>query len=95
MSSQLTKEFLKLKKKFLNGTASPAEIELLEQYYELFANEEEATSQLTEPEIARLDESLKEGIAYRIAANARPSIPFYKRTLTRAAAILVFASVGP
>jgi ferric-dicitrate binding protein FerR (iron transport regulator) len=94
MSSQLTKEFLKLKKKFLNGTASPAEIELLEQYYELFANEEEATSQLTEPEIARLEESLQEGIAYRIAANARPSIPFYKRTLTRAAAILVFASVG-
>jgi transmembrane sensor len=94
MSSQLTKEFLKLKKKFLNGTASPAEIELLEQYYELFANEEEATSQLTEPEIARLEESLKEGIAHRITANARPSIPFYKRTLTRAAAILVFASVG-
>ncbi|WP_295796807.1 FecR family protein [Mucilaginibacter sp.] len=94
MSSQLTKEFLKLKKKFLNGTASPAEIELLEQYYELFANEEEATSQLTEPEIVRLEESLKEGIAYRIAANARQSIPFYKRTLTRAAAILVFASVG-
>jgi len=94
MSSQLTKEFLKLKKKFLNGTASPAEIELLEQYYELFANEEEATSQLTEPEIARLEESLKEGITYRIAASARPSIPFYKRTLTRAAAILVFASVG-
>ncbi len=94
MSSQLTKEFLKLKKKFLNGTASPAEIELLEQYYELFANEQEATSQLTEPEITRLEASLKEGIAYRIAVSARPSIPFYKRTLTRAAAILVFASAG-
>jgi len=94
MSSQLKKEFLKLEKKFLNGTASPAEIELLEQYYELFANEEEATSQLSEPEIARLEESLREGIAHRITANARPSIPFYKRTLTRAAAILVFASVG-
>lgn len=94
MSSQLTKEFLKLKKKFLNGTASPAEIELLEQYYELFANEEEATNHLTEPEIARLEESLKEGIAQRIMAETRPTIPFYKRTLVRAAAVLVFASIG-
>jgi len=48
MSSQLTKEFLKLKKKFLNGTASPAEIQLLEQYYDLFADEADAVNQLTE-----------------------------------------------
>ncbi|MEP6611631.1 MAG: FecR family protein [Mucilaginibacter sp.] len=95
MSSQLTKEFLKLRNKFLNGTASPAEIELLEQYYELFANEEEAIGQLTEPEITTLEETLKEGIAQRILASARPStIPFYKRTLIRAASILVFASIG-
>jgi len=94
MPSQPKKEFLKLKKKLLNGMASPAEIELLEQYYELFANEEEATGQLTEPQIASLEESLKEGIANRIAANTRPSIPFFRRTLVRAAAILVFASIG-
>jgi len=94
MPSQTTKEFLKLKKKFLNGTASPAEIQLLEQYYELFANEEDAISKLTESQVARLEESLKEGISQRIMANTKPSVQFYKSTLARAAAILVFASIG-
>jgi transmembrane sensor len=94
MSSQLTKEFLKLKKKFLNGTASPAEIQLLEQYYDLFADEADAVNQLTELEIEVLESRLKEGIANRIREKENKTIPFYRGTLMRAAAAVIFISVG-
>ena len=94
MSSQLTKEFLKLKKKFLNGTASPAEIQLLEQYYDLFADEADTVNQLTELEIEVLESRLKEGVANRIREKENKTVPFYRGTLMRAAAALIFISVG-
>jgi len=94
MSAQLKKEFLELRKKYLNGTASPAEIQLLEQYYELFSEEANSTDQLTHQEIADLEEYLKEGIQNRIIAKQKPAISFYKRTFIRAAAVLVFVSAG-
>lgn len=94
MPAQLTKEFLELRKKYLNNTATPAEIQLLEQYYELFADEADATEQMTVSEIASMEEYLKEGIAQRIMADQKTVVPLYKRTLVRAAAILVFISTG-
>jgi len=94
MPAQQTKEFLELRKKYLNNTATRAEIQLLEHYYELFAEEANVTEQMTASEIANMEEYLKEGIAERIMANQETVIPFYKRTLVRAAAILVFISVG-
>jgi len=94
MPAQQTKEFLELRKKYLNNTATPAEIQLLEQYYALFADEANATEQMTASEIASVEEYLKDGIAQRIMANEKITIPFYKRTLVRAAAILVFISTG-
>ncbi|WP_183574915.1 FecR family protein [Mucilaginibacter sp. X5P1] len=94
MSVQLTKEFLELKKKYLNGTASPDEIQLLEQYYDLFADEVNAIDEMTESEIAELEEYLKENITKRIIAKEKSVVPFYKRNLIRAAAILVFFLTG-
>lgn len=94
MPAQLTKEFLELRKKYLNNTATPAEIQLLEEYYALFADEADATEQMTTSEIASMEEYLKKGIAQRIVANEKTVTPFYKRTLVRAAAILVFISTG-
>jgi len=94
MSSQLIKEFLELKKKFLNGTATPAEIQLLEQYYDLFADEPDIIDQLTKPEIEILESRLKEGIANRISLQENKTVPFYRGPLMRAAAILVFALAG-
>jgi transmembrane sensor len=94
MSSQLTKEFLELKKKYLKGTASPAEVQLLEQYYNLFADEAEAIDQMTEVEIERLEEYLKDKVSNRIVEKEKQVIPFYKGSLFRAAAILVFVLAG-
>lgn len=94
MPAQLTKEFLELRKKYLNNTATPAEIQLLEEYYALFADEADATEQMTTSEVASMEEYLKKGIAQRIVANEKTVTPFYKRTLVRAAAILVFISTG-
>jgi len=94
MSAQLTKEFLELRKKYLNNTATSAEIQLLEQYYELFANEANATEQMSDSEVAQLEEYLTDGIAERIATKERIVAPFYKRTLIRAAAVLIFASIS-
>jgi transmembrane sensor len=94
MSSKLIKEFLELKKKFLNGTATPAEIQLLEQYYDLFADEPDITDQLTESEIEILDSRLKESITNRIRLKENKTATFYRGPLMRAAAILVFALAG-
>ena len=94
MPAQLTKELLELRKKYLNNTATSAEIQLLEQYYELFADEANATEQMSASEIASMEEYLEAGIAQQIMANDKAVTPFYKRTLVRAAAILVFISTG-
>jgi transmembrane sensor len=91
MSAQLKREFLELRKKYLNGTASPDEIQLLEQYYELFSEEEDITDEYTNEEVAQLEEYLKEGITNSIIAKSRPRVPLYQ-TLIRAAAILLFVS---
>jgi len=91
MSAQLKKEFLELRKKYLNGTASPDEIQLLEHYYELFSEEEDIIDQFTDDEVAHMEKYLKEGITNSIIAKGRPHIPFYQ-TLIRAAAILLFVS---
>ncbi|TSJ40218.1 FecR family protein [Mucilaginibacter corticis] len=91
MSAQLKKEFLELRKKYLNGTASPAEIQLLEQYYALFSEEENATDQLTQQEIADLEECLEKGIQRRITARQKPVVPFYKKSYVRAASVIIFA----
>jgi len=94
MSAQLTKQFLELKKKYLNGTATPAEIQLLEQYYDLFAGEPDVIDQLTESEIALLENNIKEGITNKINNREKPITPLYVRNLMRAAAVLVFISAG-
>jgi len=94
MSSQLTKEFLKLKKKFLNGTATPDEIQLLEQYYDLFADETDAIDKLSTAEVEQLETRLKENIADRISEQESKTVPFYRRNLVRAAAILIFVTAG-
>ncbi|WP_183560394.1 FecR family protein [Mucilaginibacter sp. SP1R1] len=95
MSAQPTKEFLKLKEKFLNGTATPAEIQLMEQYYDLFTDEPDAIEQLSVEEAAALENYLKQRIECRIAKKEKRAVPFYQKTIFRAAAaILVFLSVG-
>ncbi|MDR3697510.1 FecR family protein [Mucilaginibacter sp.] len=94
MSSPLIKDFLELKEKYLNGRATPDEIQLLEQYYDLFTDEPDIIDQLAETEIEILENRLKEGIATRINLKENKTIPFYKGTLMRAAAILVFVLSG-
>jgi len=94
MSSPLIKEFLELKKKYLNGTATAAEIQLLEQYYDLFADEPDIIEQLSESEIEILESRLKEGITNRINLQHNKTIPFYRGTFMRAAAILIFVLAG-
>jgi transmembrane sensor len=92
MSSQVKKEFLNLTKKFLNGTATPAEIQLLEQYYDLFADEPDIIDQLAESEI--LESRLRTGITPKISLKENKTVPFYRGTLMRAAAILIFVLAG-
>ncbi len=94
MSSPIIKEFLKLKEKYLNRTATPAEIQLLEQYYELFADEPNMIDQLAESEIEVLENRLKDGIINKIELKENKTVPFYKGTMMRAAAILIFVLAG-
>lgn len=94
MSSQLIKEFLELKKKYLNGTATADEIRLLEQYYNLFADEPDVLAQLPGPEIEILENRLKAGITNRINSNEHKIVAFYQSYFVRAAAIVIFALTG-
>ncbi|BAU54863.1 FecR family protein [Mucilaginibacter gotjawali] len=94
MSTPIIKEFLKLKEKYLNGTATPADIQLLEQYYDLFAEEPDIIGQLAQSEIEVLENRLKDGITNKINLKENKTIPFYKGSMMRAAAILIFILAG-
>ena len=94
MSSPLIKELLELKEKYLNGTATPDEIQLLDKYYDLFTDEPDIIDQLAESEIEILESRLKERVTNQIRVKENKTIPFYKGPLMRAAAILIFVLAG-
>jgi len=92
MPPQLKKDFLKLVEKYLNGSASPEEIEAVENYYAAFSDDPDVTDSLNEDEISELKGSLRQKIDYRIDRTARV-LPIYRQRYFQVAATIVLVSL--
>ncbi len=88
MSSTLKNEYAKLVSKFLDGTISPAEMQVLDRYYTLFRDEPDIIAQMNETEVAGLEDRLQQNLHKRIRHVERPVVPIYKRPWLRVAALL-------
>jgi len=92
MPPQLKKDFLKLVEKYLNGSASPEEIEAVENYYATFSDDPDVTDSLNEDEISELKASLRQKIDHRIDQAERGG-PIYKQRYFQVAATIVLVSL--
>jgi len=92
MSPHLKKEFQRLVEKYLNGNASPEEIDAIENYYAHFSGDPDVSDNLNEDEINTLKASIRQKIDTHID---RATMPFYrKRSFQAAASILLFLMIG-
>lgn len=95
MSSPIKSEYQELIKKYLAGSISSDEMEVLDRYYSLFRNEPGVTTDMDNQEIAILEDRLQEGILNRIKQAEKRVLPIYKRTWFRvAAAVIISFSVA-
>jgi transmembrane sensor len=91
MSSPIKSEYQELVKKFLAGTISLDEMEILDRYYSLFRYEPGVTADMNNQEIAILEDRLQEGILNRVKQAEKRVLPIYKRTWFRVAAAVVIS----
>lgn len=87
MSEENKKEFLKLVEKYLNGTATAPERQILESYYATFDDAPEAFEDLDNTQLDMLGYGIKEKINRRIKLRERGS--FFFSSYFQAAAVLV------
>ncbi len=93
MSNPLTKAFIEVVKKYLDGKASEDEIAMLENYYQQFSNNPDVLAELGEQEVEVLRDQLKGRVYQRIKELENPTIPIYKSKFLRVAAILIITSL--
>lgn len=95
MPPRLKKDFLKLVQKYLNGNASPEELNAIENYYSHFSNDPDITDNLNEEKISELKINLRQKIDAKIIRAERRVVPLYKRrSIQVAASILLFLTIG-
>lgn len=95
MPPRLKEDFLKLVEKYLNGNASPGEIDAIERYYAHFSDDPDITTGLNEAELDALKAGLSQQIKRRIIRLEKPVTPLYKkRSFQVAASILLVLSIG-
>ena len=95
MPPRLKKDFLTLIEKYLKGTASPEEIDTIENYYAHFSSDPDITDSLNEKKASELKANLRQKIDAKIKRAEKPVIPLYKRSPFQVAAvILLFLMVG-
>jgi len=95
MPPRLKKDFLKLIEKYLNGSASPEELNAIENYYSHFSDDPDITDNLNEEKISALKASLRQKIDTKINRAEKQVIPLYKRrSFQVAASILLFLMIG-
>jgi ferric-dicitrate binding protein FerR (iron transport regulator) len=89
MSSPIKSEYQELIKKYLAGSISSDEMEVLDRYYSLFRNEPGVIADMDKQDITILENRLQEGILNRVKQADKPVLPIYKRTWFRVAAAVV------
>ena len=95
MPPRLKKDFLALVEKYLNGSASPEELNAIENYYAHFSRDPDITDSLNQEKISALKASLRQKIDTKINRAQKQVIPLYKRrSFQVAASILLFLMTG-
>ena len=95
MPPRLKKDFLKLIEKYLNGSASPEELNAIENYYSHFSDDPDITDNLNEEKISALKASLRQKIDTKINRAEKQVSPLYeRRSFQVAASILLFLMIG-
>lgn len=98
LSPELKKELALLVKKYRQGTATPAEIAFIEQYYDFFEQSLPVSEQLATEQRLELENRILQKIEAGIEQSpVRPAVPLYRRPFFRVAAailIIVFLSAG-
>jgi len=89
------KEFKKLIKAYLNGSANEKQSKILEDYYEMFSEGPDILNSLKESEVQLAHDRIKNGInKFILQVDIRP-VPFYKQYIFQFAAVFVMLlSVG-
>jgi ferric-dicitrate binding protein FerR (iron transport regulator) len=95
MPPLLKKDFLNLVEKYLDGTASPEEINAIENYYAHFSNDPDVTSNLNEEEINALKVSVRQKIDKRVDQAEKRTVPLYRRrSFQLAASVLLILTLS-
>ena len=95
MPPHLKKDFLKLIEKYLNGSASPEELNAIENYYSHFSDDPDITDNLNEEKISALKACLRQKIDTKINRAEKQVSPLYeRRSFQVAASILLFLMIG-
>ncbi|MCE6992465.1 FecR family protein [Dyadobacter sp. CY323] len=89
ISNYYFKNFRKLVAKYLNGKSTTDEAAAIEQYYDLFKDEPDATGQMGADEMSALDARLRSGISRGMKKEAARQIPLYQYPWFRMAAIFL------
>lgn len=92
MSGMNKKEFRKLVQKYLNGVATAEETQALEEYYQVFQDEADATDLMDDEEVSSLEARLKDNISSRLRTPERPVVPVFRSWYFQAAAIFLVLS---
>ncbi|BAV04542.1 FecR family protein [Filimonas lacunae] len=90
-------ELLKLVKKYQEGTATPAEKDFIEQYYQHFHTQEKASAQWNNDHKQQLENNLLQRINLQIEQESTPVVPvvpLYKRSLFKIAAAVLLLATG-
>ncbi len=93
MPPQLKKDFLKLIKKYLSGSASAEEINTIENYYSEFSNDPDVTDSLNEDEINELKAGLRHKINNGIARGETRVVPIYRKKYFQVAASILLVAM--
>lgn len=95
MPPHLRKDFLTLVEKYLNGSASPEEMDAIESYYAHFSGDPDITDSLNQEEVSALKADLRQKIAKSIDRAEKRIVPFYrKKSLQVAASILLVLTIS-
>lgn len=89
MPPHLKKDFLKLVEKYLNGNASPEEVNAIENYYSHFSHDPDVTDNLNKKEIGILKSALRQRIDYHINKAEKRVVPLNRRRSFQIAASIL------
>ncbi|MET1055794.1 MAG: FecR domain-containing protein [Pedobacter sp.] len=94
MNTPNKKEFLRLVKSYLDGTATPKQASTVEQYFDLFSTEPDILDTVDKTEVREIHDRLKSAIDARIDQEDKFHTVVPWKYLSVAASILLAATIG-